>query len=81
MCLAVPGKIVSVGGEGLSRTGRVSFGGTLCEVSLACTPEARVGNYVVVHVGLALSVIDESEALRTLEIFREMHEAGKARDQ
>lgn len=67
MCLAVPGKILSVTGEDpLLRTGRVSFGGMVREVSLACVPEAVVGDYVVVHVGLAISRLDEGEAERVL---------------
>jgi hydrogenase expression/formation protein HypC len=55
MCLAVPGQILSIQGEDLERTGKVSFGGVVKEVNLACVPEARVGDYVVVHVGFALS--------------------------
>jgi len=63
MCLAVPGKIVSVSpGEGLERSGRVSFGGVIKEVNLAFVPEAQVGDYVMVHVGFALSRVDEREA-------------------
>ncbi len=75
MCLAVPGKILSVAGEDpLQRLGRVSFGGIVKEVNLACVPEAKVGDYVIVHVGLAISTVDEEEAERTLEYFREMGE-------
>ena len=81
MCLAVPGKIVSVsrnevGGaeESLSRTGRVSFGGVVKEVSLAYVPEAEVGDYVIVHVGFAISVVDEEEAARSLEYARAIGE-------
>ena len=68
MCLAVPGKILSVAdGDPLMRTARVSFGGLVKEVCLAYAPEAQVGDYVIVHVGFAISVLDESAALRTLE--------------
>jgi hydrogenase expression/formation protein HypC len=68
MCLAVPGKIVSIAGdESMFRMGNVSFGGILKEVSLAYVPEAEVGDYVTVHVGFALSVVDEQEARKTLE--------------
>jgi hydrogenase expression/formation protein HypC len=75
MCLAVPGKILSVAGEDpLQRIGRVSFGGITKEVNLAFVPEAKVGDYVVVHVGLAISTVDEEEAERTLEYFRELGE-------
>jgi hydrogenase expression/formation protein HypC len=76
MCLAVPGKIVSVSGDtavdSLSRTGRVSFGGVVKEVSLAYVPEADLGDYVIVHVGFAISVVDEEEAARSLEYAREI---------
>jgi hydrogenase expression/formation protein HypC len=78
MCLAVPGKILSVAGEDpLQRLGRVSFGGIVKEVNLACVPEAKVGEYVIVHVGLAISTVDEEEAERTLEYFREMGELAE----
>lgn len=75
MCLAVPGKLLSVSGEDpLERTGRVSFGGVVKEVSLACVPEAQPGDYVLVHVGLALSVVDEQEARQVFEYLRQMDE-------
>jgi hydrogenase expression/formation protein HypC len=68
MCLAIPGQILSIaGGEPLMRNARVSFGGLIKEVCLAYVPEAQAGDYVVVHVGFALSVLDESVALRTLK--------------
>lgn len=70
MCLAVPGKILSITGEdALTRTAKVSFGGVIKEVSLACVPEAKVGDYVIVHVGFALSIVDEHEAQRVFETF------------
>jgi hydrogenase expression/formation protein HypC len=73
MCLAIPGKIVSISGdEPLQRTGRVDFGGVIKEASLACLPDAQVGEYVIVHVGFALSRIDEEEALKVFEYLREM---------
>jgi hydrogenase expression/formation protein HypC len=68
MCLAIPGQILSVAaGDTLMRTARVSFGGLVKEVCLAYVPEAQVGDYVIVHVGFAISVLDEAAALRTLE--------------
>jgi hydrogenase expression/formation protein HypC len=68
MCLAVPGKIVSLSGDDpLTRVAKVSFGGVIKEVSLAYLPEAAVDDYVIVHAGFALSLIDEAEALRTFE--------------
>lgn len=72
MCLAVPGQILSIQGDDLERTGKVSFGGVVKEVNLACVPEARVGDYVVVHVGFALSVVDEAEARQTFDYLRQI---------
>lgn len=73
MCLAVPGKIVSIQGDDpLSRQGKVSFGGVLKEVSLAYVPEAQVGQYVIVHVGFALSILDEAEAQETLSYIEQL---------
>ena len=78
MCLAVPGKILSVAGDDpLQRIGRVSFGGITKDIHLAFGPEARVGDYVVVHVGLAISTVDQEEAERTLEYFREIGELAE----
>lgn len=73
MCLALPGQIVSINepppdveNSCLYRSGKVSFGGILKEVNLAYVPEAEVGNYVIVHVGFALNIVDEEEARQTL---------------
>ncbi len=74
MCLAVPGKILHISGEDFARMARVSFGGIVKEVSLAYVPEARGGQYVLVHVGFAISVVDEVEAMRTFEILKQMGE-------
>jgi hydrogenase expression/formation protein HypC len=75
MCLAVPGKVLNVyGDEPLQRMGRVSFGGIVKEVSLAYTPEASVGDYVIVHVGFAISRLDEAEAHRVFEYLRQSDE-------
>ena len=71
MCLAIPGKIASISGDDpLMRTGKVDFGGILKEVSLAYVPEAKVGDYVIVHVGFALSRVDEDEAQKVFEYLR-----------
>jgi hydrogenase expression/formation protein HypC len=78
MCLAVPGQILSVAdGDPLMRTARVSFGGLVKEVCLAYVPEAQVGDYVIVHVGFAISVLDESVALRTLEFLQSADELAE----
>jgi hydrogenase expression/formation protein HypC len=77
MCLAVPGKIMSVVGEDLARQARVDFGGVLKEVNLAYVPEAQVGQYVLVHVGFAISVVDEEEAAKVFGYLKEMDELGE----
>ena len=77
MCLAVPGKILSVSGSDTTRTGTVSFGGVSKEACLAFVPEAKVGDYVLVHAGFAISVVDEDEAAQTLEYFRQIGELGE----
>ncbi len=73
MCLAVPGKLLDTQGDHpLERSGRVSFGGIVKVVSLACVPEARPGDYVLVHVGVAIGVVDAEEAEETFRYLREM---------
>ena len=73
MCLAVPGKVLSiVGTDPLLRAGRVDFSGIVKEVNLCCVPEANVGDYVLVHVGLAISTIDEAEARQVFDYLRQM---------
>ena len=68
MCLAIPGRIASLSGDDpIMRVGRVDFGGIVKEINFAYVPEARVGDYVLVHVGFALTVIDEAEAERLFE--------------
>jgi len=74
MCLAVPGKVLSISGQDLNLAGKVSFGGIVKEVSLAYVPEVKVGDYVVVHVGFALSIVDEAEANKVFEYLAEMGE-------
>jgi len=82
MCLAVPGKIISIKGENaLERTGRVNFGGVIKEVSLAYVPEARIDDYVIVHVGFALSLVDETEASRVFEYLAQMGELGELQNE
>jgi len=75
MCLAIPGLVLSISGhEQLMRMGQVKFGGITKEVSLAYVPEAKVGDYVIVHVGFAISILNEAEANRVFEYLREMDE-------
>jgi hydrogenase expression/formation protein HypC len=80
MCLAVPGRILSVSDDDpVLRVGRVDFGGVVKAINLAYVPEARIGDYVLVHVGFALAVIDETEARRTLACLREIAARDAAR--
>ncbi|HKF03677.1 MAG TPA: HypC/HybG/HupF family hydrogenase formation chaperone [Candidatus Sulfotelmatobacter sp.] len=74
MCLAVPGKVVEIidAGDIAFRRAKVDFGGIRKEISLAYTPEAEIGKYVLVHVGFAISVIDEEEAQRVFEYLKQM---------
>ncbi len=76
MCLAVPGQVVKIDEDPL-RTATVSFGGITKDVSLALVPEAGVGDYVIVHVGFAISKLDEKAARRSLELFEAMRTAAK----
>jgi hydrogenase expression/formation protein HypC len=72
MCLAIPGKVVGIAEENGLRMGRVDFGGIIKRVCLDYVPEIEVGDYTIVHVGFALSKIDEEEAQRTLAVFEQM---------
>lgn len=73
MCLAIPGEIIEIVGEDpLTRMARISFGGVVREASLAYVPEAKPGDYVLVHAGFALQTVDEEEARRTLELFEQL---------
>lgn len=78
MCLAVPGKIVSIAGEHLLRTAHVSFAGIIKEVSLAYLPEAEIGDYVMVHVGVAISKIDEDEAAQVFKYLEQLGEISQS---
>jgi hydrogenase expression/formation protein HypC len=78
MCLAIPGKIASISGDDpLLRTANVDFGGILKEASLAYVPEAKIGDYVIVHVGFALSIVDEQEAAQVFDYLRQMQELSE----
>lgn len=68
MCLGIPGKILEIYQQNDLLMGKVDFGGVTRETCLAYVPEAKVGDYTVVHVGFALSLIDEKEALETIEL-------------
>lgn len=78
MCLAIPGKVLSISGdEPLTRLGRIDFSGVIKEASLAYVPEVVVGDYVIIHVGFALSKVDEAEAQKVFEYLKRMDELGE----
>jgi hydrogenase expression/formation protein HypC len=72
MCLAVPGKIIEIYQNNDLLMGKIDFGGVVREACLAYVPEARVGDYTIIHVGFALNIIDEQEALETLALLEEI---------
>ncbi|MBZ5524464.1 MAG: HypC/HybG/HupF family hydrogenase formation chaperone [Acidobacteriia bacterium] len=72
MCLAIPGKVEQIWEEAGARMGKVNFGGIVKEVCLAYLPEIAVGDYTIVHVGFALSKIDEESARASLQAFRDL---------
>lgn len=75
MCLAIPGKVTSIEGDDpIMKTGRIDFGGVIREVNLCYVPEVKIGDYVVVHVGFALSIVDEEEANKVFEYLRQIGE-------
>ncbi|MCS7044012.1 MAG: HypC/HybG/HupF family hydrogenase formation chaperone [Bryobacteraceae bacterium] len=77
MCLAIPGEIVEItGSDPLTRMARVRFGGVIREASLAYVPDAKPGDYVLVHAGFALQTVDEEEARRTLELLEQLGQAA-----
>lgn len=79
MCLAIPGKLIAITSEldETFRVGKVSFDGVMKEVSLTLVPEARVNDYVMVHVGAAISVVDEQEARKTFDILKQLGELNE----
>lgn len=82
MCLAIPGKLISITGQldETFRKGKVSFGGITKEVNLSMVPEAQPGDYVLVHVGVAIGKVDEEEAMKTFEYLKMMGEMDEITD-
>lgn len=72
MCLAIPGKVLEIDTTSQPVMGKVSFGGIQKQICLEWVPDVKVGEYVIVHVGFAISKVDEKEALETLEMFEEI---------
>jgi hydrogenase expression/formation protein HypC len=77
MCLAVPGKILEMHDSNGLRMAKVDFGGAMREACLQYVPEAKVDQYVIVHAGFAISLLSESEAQATLDLLRDISEAGE----
>lgn len=78
MCLGVPGKIVSINeGDNFSKTGKIDFSGVIKEINLAYVPEANVNDYVIVHAGFAISILDESEANEVFKYLNELDSFNK----
>lgn len=80
MCLAIPGQVEELLENQTLKTARVNFGGIRKSICLAYTPEAQVGDYVLVHVGFAISIIDEEEARRTLAFMAETNELDEIKE-
>ncbi|MCP3933057.1 MAG: HypC/HybG/HupF family hydrogenase formation chaperone [Bacteroidetes bacterium] len=82
MCLAIPGKITSITAQldDTFRMAKVSFGGIQKDINLAMVPEAKIGDYVLVHVGVAISIIDEEEAKITFEYIKQLGELNELED-
>lgn len=72
MCLGIPGKIIDIYQAGGLRMGRIDFGGVLREACLEYVPEAKIGEYALIHVGFAISLVSEQEAQETLDLFQEI---------
>ena len=77
MCLAIPGTLIELKEVQGIKMGKANFGGIVKQVCLEYTPEARVGEYVLVHVGFALAIIDEAEAARTYEILKQLDQLSE----
>ncbi len=80
MCLAVPGKLISINDSASLKMGKVDFDGVITDICLEFLPEARVGDYVLAHVGTALTLLDEEDALATLQALRELGEISPDRE-
>jgi hydrogenase expression/formation protein HypC len=77
MCLGVPGKITEIYEQNGMQMGKVDFGGVTRETCLDFVPEAQIGDYTVIHVGFAISLLSEEEAQKTLEMLREIDALGE----
>jgi hydrogenase expression/formation protein HypC len=80
MCLAIPGKLISIDSSGPLKMGKVDFDGVVTDICLEFLPEANVGDYVLSHVGTALTLLNESDAMETLEALRQLGEIKPDRE-
>ena len=80
MCLGIPGKVVEIDDSAALRMAKVDFGGVRKEACLAYVPDVKLGDYVIVHVGFAISQLDEEEALKTLEMIQAIDAEGFAQE-
>lgn len=82
MCLSIPGKLIEITSQldETFRVGKVSFDGIIKEVSLTLVPEAEIGDYVLVHVGAAIAMIDEEEAKKTFDLLKQLDELHELED-
>ncbi|MBU2527382.1 MAG: HypC/HybG/HupF family hydrogenase formation chaperone [Bacteroidetes bacterium] len=83
MCLSIPGKLIEITDQldDTFRVGKVSFDGIVKKVSLTLVPEAKIGDYVMVHVGAAISIVDEEEAKKTFELLKQLDELHELENQ
>jgi len=78
MCLGIPGKIIEIYTSGTLKMAKIDFGGVTREACIETIPEAKVGDYTIIHAGFALNLMSESEARETLDALRELDELGNA---
>jgi len=78
MCLGIPGKIIEIYTSGTLKMAKIDFGGVTREACIETIPEAKVGDYTIIHAGMALNLLNEDEANETLDMLRKMDELGNA---
>jgi hydrogenase expression/formation protein HypC len=81
MCLGIPAKIIETYEQGSLKMGKVDFGGVMKQVCLEYVPEAKAGDYCLIHVGFAISLMDEEEAMETMKLLNEIADLGEELDE
>lgn len=81
MCLGVPGKIIEIYKKQELKMAKVDFSGVTREACIEHVPEAKIGDYAIIHVGFAISLLSEEEALQSIDLIREINEAGELADE